>query len=770
MSISSRHRFDYSFKSEGRVRELGSHPDFEKERQRLDFTKRYIDVVIKTSETSKDQFQRNMQEAFGDADWSESGLYSQLLTTANFFEMSKTELESLRKASKKPYFARVDFERNDGSSGEMLYFGKTSLYQRESQEQIIVDWRSPIANLYYEGRIGEIEYEAEGETFSGSITLKRQLMIEEGVLEDVRDIDLTTTDELLQESLSKSSSNRLTDIITTIQEEQNKIIRADLNKPIIVQGAAGSGKTTIALHRISYFIYHYKDMFDPRQLMILAPNRVFIDYISEALPELGVEKVKQFTFAEYVQVAIGKQVKLAPDDKLTRLLEKDDEETKIAVWISGLKGTPAFKNILDEYIKDIFRGFHPDADFYCDKYRLYSSKKFIRLLEEDYWYLPLYTRLDKLKAILQNEVKRKKKIILERVTEFYEAKIEKALYKNIDPVIRKEFVTKCHDKKEERIRQAQKAIRTSVKAYFKQFQMKNLFQYYQELFEDPERLVSYSNGKLTLEDAGTLCSYNRKSFSMKSYETEDLGALLYLQERLFGVAKENKAKNVVIDEAQDYSFMQLQALKTAVDTDMFTLVGDLAQGIHSYRGLQTWEEVHRRIFPRATYTELQKSYRTTVEIMNQANRVLQLLTYDFPEVEPVVRHGREPEFISIDKDGWEEELTELIETLKGEGFKTFAVIAKTMKDCKLANDKLSEINQDFHLIDEAGSIPKNKTLIVPSYQAKGLEFDVVFAISLEETYGTENELDIKLLYVTMTRPLHRLYFFGRKKNAFLIEP
>ncbi|WP_340371501.1 RNA polymerase recycling motor HelD [Peribacillus sp. FSL E2-0218] len=749
---------------------MGSHPDFEKERQRLDFTKRYIDVVIKTSETSKDQFQRNMQEAFGDADWSESGLYSQLLTTANFFEMSKTELESLRKASKKPYFARVDFERNDGSSGEMLYFGKTSLYQRESQEQIIVDWRSPIANLYYEGRIGEIEYEAEGETFSGSITLKRQLMIEEGVLEDVRDIDLTTTDELLQESLSKSSSNRLTDIITTIQEEQNKIIRADLNKPIIVQGAAGSGKTTIALHRISYFIYHYKDMFDPRQLMILAPNRVFIDYISEALPELGVEKVKQFTFAEYVQVAIGKQVKLAPDDKLTRLLEKDDEETKIAVWISGLKGTPAFKNILDEYIKDIFRGFHPDADFYCDKYRLYSSKKFIRLLEEDYWYLPLYTRLDKLKAILQNEVKRKKKIILERVTEFYEAKIEKALYKNIDPVIRKEFVTKCHDKKEERIRQAQKAIRTSVKAYFKQFQMKNLFQYYQELFEDPERLVSYSNGKLTLEDAGTLCSYNRKSFSMKSYETEDLGALLYLQERLFGVAKENKAKNVVIDEAQDYSFMQLQALKTAVDTDMFTLVGDLAQGIHSYRGLQTWEEVHRRIFPRATYTELQKSYRTTVEIMNQANRVLQLLTYDFPEVEPVVRHGREPEFISIDKDGWEEELTELIETLKGEGFKTFAVIAKTMKDCKLANDKLSEINQDFHLIDEAGSIPKNKTLIVPSYQAKGLEFDVVFAISLEETYGTENELDIKLLYVTMTRPLHRLYFLGRKKNAFLIEP
>ncbi|WP_144552096.1 UvrD-helicase domain-containing protein [Peribacillus simplex] len=748
---------------------LGNHPDFEQERQRLDFTKRYIDVVIKTSETSKDQFQRNMQEAFGDADWSESGLYSQLLTTANFFEMSKTELESLRKASKKPYFARVDFERNDGDRGEVLYFGKTSLYQRESQEQIIVDWRSPIANLYYEGRIGEIEYEAEGETFSGNITLKRQLMIEEGVLEEIRDVDLTTTDELLQESLSKSSSNRLTDIITTIQEEQNKIIRADLNKPIIVQGAAGSGKTTIALHRISYFIYHYKDLFDPRQLMILAPSRVFIDYISEALPELGVEKVKQFTFSEYVQAAIGKQVKLVADDKLTRLLEKDDEDIKSAVWISGLKGSPVFKYILDEYVKDIFRGFHPNADFYCDKYRLYSKKKFIRLLEEDYWYLPLYSRLDKLKAILQNEVKLKKKIMLERVVDLYDAKIEKALYKNIDPVIRKDFVTKCLDKKEERLGQIQKAIRTSVKGYFKQFKSKGLLDYYQELYEDPERLASYSNGKLTVEDASVLCEYNHKLFSVKSYEMEDLGALLYLQERLFGIDKENKAKNVVIDEAQDYSFMQLQALKTAVDTDMFTLVGDLAQGIHSYRGLQTWEEVHSRIFPRATYTELQKSYRTTVEIMKQANEILQLLTYDFPEVEPVVRHGKEPEFISIEKEGWEEELIELIASLKEEGFKTFAVIAKTMKDCKLANEKLRGFHHGFHLIDEEGNIPKDKTLIVPSYQAKGLEFDVVFAISLEEAYFHGNELDIKLLYVTMTRPLHRLYFLGNEKNAFLIE-
>ena len=745
------------------------HPDFEKERERLDFTKRYIDVVIKTAESSKDQFQKNMQEAFGDADWSESGLYSQLLTTANFFEMSQSELESLKIASNKPYFARVDFVRNDDEEGEILYFGKTSLYQRESQEQIIVDWRSPIANLYYEGRIGEVEYHAEGETFSGNITLKRQLMIEGGELEEVRDIDLTTTDELLQESLSKSSSNRLTDIITTIQEEQNKIIRADLNKPIIVQGAAGSGKTTIALHRISYFIYHYKDLFDPRQLMILAPSRVFIDYISEALPELGVDKVKQFTFAEYVQIAIGRPLNLKQDNKLIRILEENNEETEVAIWISGLKGSPLFKLILDGYIKDIFSSFHPVEDFYCDNYRLYSAKKFIRLLEKDYWYLPLYGRLDKLKVILQNEVKLKKKKMLDQVADFYQTKIDKAFAKNIDPVKRKEFVTKCHDKKMERTERMKKAIRTSVKAYFKPFKNKSLLQYYQELYEDPDRMVLYSNGKLGLEDARALCEYNQKLFHDKNYEIEDLGALLYLQELLFGVDKDNKAKNIVIDEAQDYSFMQLQALKTTFDTDMFTLVGDLAQGIHSYRGLQTWDEVHRCIFPRATYTELQKSYRTTNEIMGQANRILQLLPYDFPEVEPVVRHGQKPEFIAIKRDGWEKQLIDLIEMLKSEGYKTFAVISKTMKDCELANEKLSKVSTDFHLINEEGMIPKHKTMLVPSYQSKGLEFDVVVALSLEEKFLRENELDIKLLYVTMTRPLHRLYFFGSEKEDFLLE-
>jgi len=745
------------------------HSTFKEEEQRLDFTKRYMEVIIKTSESSKDQFRRNMQEAFGDADWTEGGLYSELLTTASFFEMSQTELESLKKAQRKPYFARVDFNRDSGTNTETLYFGKTSLYQRESQEQLIVDWRSPIANLYYEGRLGKVVYQAEGESFAGEITLKRQLMIENGKLDEVRDIDLTTTDELLQESLSRSSSNRLTEIVSTIQEEQNKIIRADLNKPIIVQGAAGSGKTTIALHRISYFIYTYKELFDARDLMILAPSNLFLDYISEELPELGVERAKQYTFTDYVQYAIGKKVKLSEDRKLINILEKDDQDTQEAVWISGLKGSNTFLVILDSFIKDIFSRFHPSEDFYCDKYRLYSAKKFIKLLENDYWYLPLNARVEKLKNLLQKQVSSKKKYMTDRVTDFYDNKIEKALNKRLDSESRKEYVTKCLDRKTERQAEIKKAIRNAVPGYFKPFKLNDLLEYYDELFLDPEKLATYSAERLTKADAERICLYQSKLKSNKCYEVEDMGPVLYLYAKLFGVPKEKRAKNIIIDEAQDYSFLSLYSLKTALETDMFTLVGDLAQGIHSYRGLETWDEVRQGIFPRATYAELKKSYRTTVEIMNEANKLLKKLPYDFPQVEPVVRHGEKPSFYSTARIGWPKELMQQVNQQYQKGFRTFAIITKTLADCEKAYSLLGPLDKRFCLLGEHASIPRDSIVILPSYLAKGLEFDVVYALSLDEIYDSQNELDIKLLYVVMTRPLHQLFFYGSSKEDFLLH-
>lgn len=748
------------------------HPDFQHEVQRLEFTKKYIDVVIKTAETSKDQFLENMKEAFQDTDALESSMsYLSLLTNARFFEMSREELKNLKVSRRKPYFARLDLLREGLEEKESLYIGKTSLYSRENQEQIIVDWRSPIANLYYEGRLGEVHYESYEEIFKGYLSLKRQFMIEDGQLDEIRDIDLTTTDELLQESLSKSSSNRLTEIISTIQEEQNKIIRADLNRPIIVQGAAGSGKTTIALHRISYFIYQYKENFAPEQLMILAPSRLFIDYISEALPELGVEKVRQTTLQDYIQACIDQKLNIQDDDKLVRLLENSDcSETQTAAWASSIKGSPVFHRILTNYITSIYESFYPSKDFTVDKFRLFSYKKFIQLFKDDYNYLPLYRRLEKLKAVLQNDLAKKKKNMIEKIETYYDDRIERAIYRGKDPDKRRQYVSDALDKKALRLAEIKKAIRSAVSSYMKQFPRKTLIQYYQSLFNDPKQLCQWAEGQLTEQEANVLCQYNKQLFAKKQFEREDLALLLYLQVYLFGIPKELKAKNIVIDEAQDYSFMELLSLKKALDTDMFTLVGDLAQGIHSYRGLTSWEEVVNKIFPRATYTELQKSYRTTVEIMEKANELMRLLPYSFPVVEPVVRHGESPKFIKR-KNGKElvSQIEKQVSRLKKENYKTIAVIGKTMKDCRLLDSLFKEHSHEpVKLLEEQEKIPKDEMVIVPSFLAKGLEFDAVMIVCINETFSRDSELDIKLLYVAMTRPLHRLFFLGERKEDFII--
>ncbi|OLO38964.1 hypothetical protein BTR23_10490 [Alkalihalophilus pseudofirmus] len=283
---------------------INQHKDFETENKRLNETKSYIENVIQSSIKSQEAFQENIKQAMVDLDYLDSSLsYVNILTNAKFLESTTRNFRNLVNIRNKPYFARIDFEPVDTKKREKLYFGKTSLYKKDTQEPVIVGWRSPIANLYYEGRLGYNSYETQGEQYYGDIFLKRQYIIEDGQLEEFRNIDMTTRDEILQDSLSTNADNRLKDIVSTIQAEQNRIIRVEMDRPLIVQGVAGSGKTTIALHRIAYFIYTYAENFNPDHLLILARNRLFLDYISEVLPELGVEDVSQTTFIDFVLIS-----------------------------------------------------------------------------------------------------------------------------------------------------------------------------------------------------------------------------------------------------------------------------------------------------------------------------------------------------------------------------------------------------------------------------------------------------------------------------------
>ncbi|MFT8323352.1 MAG: RNA polymerase recycling motor HelD [Bacillus sp. (in: firmicutes)] len=745
--------------------------EFQAEKERLAYTKNYMEQVMEEALQSKGNLEVDMKQASSDLDYSDSSLnYIQLLTNSRFLHIATTELNTLKRLMNAPYFARIDYQMKGKKNKRSYYIGKTSLYEKDTQKPIIVDWRSPVANVYYDGRLGNVSYTANEEEIEGYLSLKRQFKMEEGKLLHYQDIDLTTTDELLQESLAGKADQRLTEIISTIQEEQNQVIRADLNRPIIVQGAAGSGKTTIALHRISYFIYHYAKYFKPEQLMILAPNNMFIGYISEALPDLGVEKIRQTTYIDYVRLCLGKKIKIVkPNEKLIGLLQHQYKNEKMIKWLAYFKGSLLYKEVLDRYLNQILQNMSPKEDFKIEKFPLYGAKKLQRLFTEEYHYLPFLKRKQKIKGILQADLKRKKTIILSKLTEKYENALDYALAID-DPVKRKERVVYFLDKKEERINQVKKESKTAIKKFMDKMPTDTLYGYYQKLFASEQIWKELASGILSEEQISFFVAFQQNLLNKKQVEIEDLGALFYMQHKIFGIDKELKAKNIVIDEVQDYSEFQLYALKIGLETDMFTLVGDLAQGIHSYRGLKSWQTLREEVFPRANYLTLQKSYRTTIDIMKVANDILDLVNENLPKVKPVVRHGAKPVFHSYEKKmELIEHVTVTIKDIHNNGYRSIAIIGKTDQECKNIYMLLKKkTNLPIQLLRENEDMEKNHILIVPSYLSKGLEFDAVLIVALQEVFSLE-EIDVKLLYVAMTRPMHILHLFAKHRRDLLLH-
>lgn len=736
------------------------HNEYSKELERLTFTKAYMDQLIAAQQSGQEALKKRQEDTLARLDFKDSSLrYQEMLSHANFMKMSRDQLESLIHLRKKPYFARIDFHRKEKPNQEIFYIGKMSLFDRETQLPIILDWRSPLANVYYEGRLGDVSYEAHGETYEGQVSLKRQYQIEEGRLIDYRDIDMTTKDGLLQDSLAQNSDNRLTEIVATIQEEQNEVIRADLRKPIIVQGAAGSGKTTIALHRISYFLYTMRDIFKPEEMLILAPNRLFIHYISEVLPELGVQRSRQSTYQDFVREVIGLDWPVVSQHSVLMKAIEDDQEQRVLA-VAEYKGSQAFKRVLDVYLQHIKKQYKVAEDFTLAGIKIKSAKAINKLFYEKYSYFPYTTRVEKIKGVLQSELKRKKKQIVTKMAEKYDEELDKALYGMKNPSKRKIRVSYLITRKEERLKEVEKEARYAVQRFMKLYPKHKLTDLYQELFQE-EVFTS-----LIEQDSDSFKEVRKQSrvqFEQKWWSAEDLAPLLYIHSFITGLERGDQAKKVVIDEAQDYSFLEIYSLRRAFHTDLFTIVGDLAQGIYHYRGLKNWQVLMDDVFKQANYLTLQKTYRTTIEIMNLANELLQLMPDDLPIAEPVVRHGMKPTFLTTEE--WKSSHSEILADVDNEGMKTIAIITKTQEEAEQLFEQLpSEYN--FVRMDEEQQM--GDRMIVPAYLAKGLEFDVVCLYQENQSYKP-TELDVKLLYVAMTRPLHRLYMVGTSQNSFLLD-
>jgi len=746
-----------------------NHPDYKEELERCNYTVGYVKKALESAVGQKSKVDNDLDRIKKHYNSDNMQDYIDLMVNSTLYDSLTLKIRNLNAAKSKPYFARVDFKEKGKNTVEKLYIGKMSLSREEDQELIIVDWRAPIANLYYEERLGDAGYDCPEGRIEGHMSLKRQFTINDGQLQDFFDIDVTTNDELLQSCLGANADNRLKEIVSTIQVEQNRIIRADMWRPLIVQGAAGSGKTTIALHRIAYLIYTYEKSFKPENFMIIAPNRLFLNYISEVLPELGVERVKQTTFEDFALELIGTKLKIADaNEKLVQFVnnnatEEEKKRNSTLRKIAELKTSIVFKNMLDDYISIVEQNFIPKEDFKIGSVILYKYEEIDALFKNEYKNRPIVQRIEEIKKHLNSRLKHKKNDIINSIYKKSELRVRHLKETMEDTEERRRLIIEEINKRDELIDKLETTSKKAIKEYIRRISKVSAFDYYRDFIEG-EDIYDIAFQNLVDRDLISSLSSHTAGMMKKGYvEIEDLAPIIYLKYKIHGIDEKIPVKHIVIDEAQDFSAFQFLVLKCIIKDSSFTILGDLNQGIHSYRGTRDWQEVKSLAFSdrKVEYLTLEQSYRNTVEIMEAANKVIKKLKIDgIVLAKPVIRHGEEVKVIQkADTKEMTDEIADKIKGFKEEGFKSVAVICKTLDECKKMYTVLKKKINEINIITGKEEEYKNGIVIVPSYLAKGLEFDVVIIANAGREQYTNDELDIKLLYVAMTRALHRLIIY-----------
>lgn len=742
------------------------HKDYEFEKERLEYTKDYIEKTIDATDYYKNTYKGNIKEAMenlNDLDASQS--YINILVNTKFLEIAQRNFEHLKRYKDKPYFARIDFKEEGKDKLEKIYIGKISLSRAEDDIPLVVDWRSPIANLYYEGRLGENLYETETDKIKGEMYLKRQYSIENSTLKDIMDIDITTNDAFLQASLEAGADSRLKDIATTIQAEQNRVIRAEMNKPLIVQGVAGSGKTTIALHRIAYFMYKYENVFIPENFLIIAPNNLFMTYISEVLPELGVDRIRQSTLMDFFMSNINEKISIHSQDKLSQITSKGKNRKKEEIYIgSKFKGSFTMAKYIESWIETLAKEALPDMDFEIYGKTLIKKKRIEDIFVKELSYLPIARRPKELQKTLKNKLRNEKSKLLNALENKYEEILFDIRTSSTEENQRRLNYRNALNERDMKLKEAEKLLKTLDNKYIKSIKVPKILDVYRRILRE-ENLKKIPQMNFNLNDFSIDESMakiiSRTSFDLidkNLVEREDIAPLAYIGHFIYGLEQKYDVKSVVIDEAQDYSLLELYVLKKTLNTEMVTLFGDIAQGIHSYRSLENWDCLYGTVFNKDNleYTTLRQSYRTTVEIMNFANEIIKKSDIkDLVLANPVIRHGDSPCILGFnDKEEAIDIIKSRVNEGKSKGYKSIALITKSYKDAEILYKLLSKEIPERVLLKENQNYSAG-VMIVPSNIAKGLEFDSVIIVNMDEEYTLE-PINIKLLYVATTRAMHSL--------------
>lgn len=609
----------------------------------------------------------------------------------NHFALGESVINKRKRLTKIlaiPYFGRIDFlEKKENSKVVPTYIGIHTFYDPESRATLIHDWRAPVSSMFYDHELGEAGYRSPSGEIKGEISLKRQYRIRGGKMEFMIESALTVHDDILQKELSSNADDKMKNIVATIQREQNRIIRNEDIRTLIIQGVAGSGKTSIALHRIAYLLYTFRDSISSKDILIVSPNKVFSDYISNVLPELGEETVPETSMEQILSGVLEHKYKYQTYFGLVNeLLEKPSSSLIDRI---AYKASFGFISELDKFILHIENTYFKAADVKLTKYITIPAP----FIEEQYLRFnryPIRRRFDAMADYMLDMLK-----------------------------IQYAFTVTTADRN-----LLKKEIRLM-------FAGNNDIQVYKDFFK-----WTNNPGMFKMRKGHTL-------------EYSDLAPLAYLHLALEGNGNQPcRVKHLLIDEMQDYSPIQYKVIQKLFPCRK-TVLGDAGQSVNPY-GSSTAETIQKSLTA-SEIMKLCKSYRSTFEITDFAQKI-----HPNAELEPVARHGEKPQILQFGSAV--EELSGimgLISTYRKSGYKSLGIICKTEQQAREMADMLKSYANDISFLSSQSSTFVQGIVITFAHMAKGLEFDEVIIPQTDER-NYRSEIDKSMLYVAVTRAMHRL--------------
>ena len=637
------------------------------------------------------------------------------------YEEEEHKILLLEKMIKSPYFARIDFKFDDEDEFEKIYIGRSSLRKNSYQEMYVYDWRSPIASVFYRFMTGEAFYDAPCGRITGELNLKRQYEIKNGILEYFFDSDVQIVDEFLRQLLSQNTTAKMKAIVETIQHEQDVVIRDMENDLLMVQGVAGSGKTSIALHRAAYLMYQgLQTKLSANNIMIISPNSIFEQYISNVLPELGEDNVISSVFEDILSaLLIGRKIQ-SRNDFLENLIV-NSKYKEISRNSIEFKTSSFFREILDQFLIDIPRQWIEFEDVYYEG-----------------------------KCVVSRQILKDK--ILGRTETPLGIKLEQLE----DYILEQIFGTgKGRGHKEEK---------NLIKQEIQKFIKIDIVELYKILFSNEAYFYSLLQNSNLSQGIKSIWEYTRENLEADRLYYDDAIAIAYLYLKIYGTNKYKNIKQVVIDEAQDYYPLQYEIFNLLFSNAKFTILGDMKQTLAKKEDISFYEQIQKILNKKkSSLIMLDKSFRCTNEILNFSLKFIEQSS----QIKSFNRNGDSPKvFIADNSEIFIDKIVEEIKLCQEKGFQSICLICKTEKNSTYLFNKIKH-KLDIQLIKNGSVSDLQGVFILPVYMSKGLEFDAVL-ICDADSQNYHDEDDKNLLYVACTRALHKLSLFCENEVSPLI--